>query len=73
MFIKKELYHLTCCITAPLSVILHADPSHMRVILEKAVESRKYAQALGAPGKFKKALITNKGTTCFLNFPCTPI
>ena len=40
--------------------------------LKTAVGSRKSAQALGAPGKLKKLLITNKVTTNFFNLPCTP-
>jgi hypothetical protein len=43
------------------------------MILETAVGSRKSAQALDAPGKFEKALITNKVTTRFSNSPCTSI
>lgn len=34
--------------------------SSVEVILETAVRSRKYAQALNAPGKFEKALITTR-------------
>ena len=41
--------------------------------LETAVGSRKYAPALNAPGRFEKALITNKVTTSFSNLPCTSI
>ena len=43
------------------------------IILKTAVGSRKSTQALGAPGKLEKSLITNKVTTCFSNSPCTPI
>jgi hypothetical protein len=42
-------------------------------ILKTAVGSRKSAQALDAPGKFQKALITNKVTTRFSNSPRTSI
>ncbi len=41
--------------------------------LETAVGSQKSAQALGAPGKIKKCLITTKVTTTFFISPCTPI
>jgi hypothetical protein len=44
-----------------------------RIILKTAVGSRKSAQALDVPGKFEKALITNKVTTRFSNSPCTSI
>ncbi len=48
------------------------------IILETAVgwgglPSRKSAQAIDAPRKCEKALITNKVTTSFSNFLCTPI
>ena len=43
------------------------------VNLETAVESRKSAQALDAPGKAEKCLITNKVTTNFSTSPCTSI
>ena len=43
------------------------------VILETAVGSRKYAQALDAPGKSEKPLITDKVTTSFSYSPCTSI
>ncbi len=50
----------------------------VQITLETAVGSRKAAQALNAPDKFKKVLITNKGLFCqkapdFLNSPCTSI
>jgi hypothetical protein len=41
--------------------------------LETAVESRKYRQALGAPRKTEKLLITNKVTTNFSVSLCTPV
>ncbi|HFD86978.1 MAG TPA: hypothetical protein ENJ35_04810, partial [Gammaproteobacteria bacterium] len=41
--------------------------------LKTSVGSRKSKQALGAPGKTEKALITNKVTTRFSVSPCTPI
>jgi len=41
--------------------------------LETAVGSQKSAQALGAPGKIKKCLITTKVTATFFISPCTPI
>jgi len=41
--------------------------------LETAVGSQKSAQALGAPSKIKKCLITHKVTTNFLISPGTPI
>jgi len=41
--------------------------------LETAVGSQKSTQALGAPRKIKKCLITNKVTTNFLISRCTPI
>jgi len=43
------------------------------IILETAVGSQKSAQALDAPGKIKKCLITTKVTTTFFISPCTPI
>ncbi len=43
------------------------------MILEMAVGSQKSAQALGAPGKIKKCLITTEVTTTFFISPCTPI
>ncbi len=43
------------------------------MILETAVGSQKSAQALGAPGKIKKFLITTKVTTPFFISPCAPI
>ena len=43
------------------------------ITLETAVGSQKSAQALGAPGKIKKCLITTKVTTTFFISPCTPI
>jgi hypothetical protein len=44
-----------------------------RLNLETAVESRKYRQALGAPRKTEKLLITNKVTTNFSVSLCTPV
>jgi len=41
--------------------------------LETAVGSQKSAQALGAPGKIQKCLITTEVTTTFCISPCTPI
>jgi len=41
--------------------------------LETSVGSRKSTQALGAPGKTEKILITNKVTTNFSVSPCIPI
>jgi len=41
--------------------------------LETSVGSRKSAQALGAPSKAEKYLITNKVTTNFYASLCTPI
>ncbi len=41
--------------------------------LNSSVESRKSAQALGAPGKLINALFTNQVITAFLSFLCTPI
>jgi hypothetical protein len=41
--------------------------------LETAVGSQKSAQALGAPRKIIKCLITYKVTTNFFISPCTPI
>ncbi len=41
--------------------------------LETAVGSQKSAQALGAPGKIKKCLITTEVTTTFFISPGTPI
>jgi len=43
------------------------------VTLETAVGSRKSTQALDAPGKAGKYLITNKVTMNFPASPCTPI
>ena len=43
------------------------------IILDSAVESRKSAQALDAPRKLENILITNKVTTKFSIFLCTPI
>ena len=44
-----------------------------RLNLEKSIGSRKATQALGAPGKSEKSLITNKVTTSFSDSPGTPI
>ena len=41
--------------------------------LESSAGSRKSTQALGAPGKTEKALITSKVATRFSVSPCTPI
>ncbi|MCP4287777.1 MAG: hypothetical protein GY792_25625 [Gammaproteobacteria bacterium] len=41
--------------------------------LKTAVGSRKSRQALGAPGKTEKLLITNKVITSFSISLCTPI
>jgi len=41
--------------------------------LETAVGSQKSGQALGAPGKIKKRLITTEVTTIFFISPGTPI
>ncbi|MFB3146175.1 MAG: hypothetical protein ACE1ZO_03555, partial [Nitrospirales bacterium] len=41
--------------------------------LETAAGSQKSAQALGAPGKIQKCLITTEVTTTFCISPCTPI
>jgi hypothetical protein len=41
--------------------------------LETSVGSQKSTQALDAPGKPEKALITNKVTSSFSDSPCTPI
>jgi len=41
--------------------------------LEKSVESRQSTQAIGAPSKSEKALITSKVTTSFSDSLCTPI
>ncbi len=41
--------------------------------LETAVGSQKSAQALGAPDKIQKCLITTEVTTTFCIAPCTPI
>ncbi len=41
--------------------------------LETAVGSQKSAQALGAPDKIQKCLITTEVTTTFCLSPCTPI
>ena len=41
--------------------------------LETAVGSQKSAQALGAPGKINKCLITTEVTTNVFISPCTPI
>jgi putative IMPACT (imprinted ancient) family translation regulator len=43
------------------------------LILDSSVDSRKSAQALDAPGKLEKRLITNKVSTHFSNSLCTPI
>ncbi len=43
------------------------------IILETAVGSQKSAQALDAPGKIKKCLITTEVTSTFCLSPCTPI
>ena len=45
----------------------------MQLNLKTAVGSPKSTQALGAPGKSEKPLITNKVTTSFSDSPCTPI
>ncbi len=41
--------------------------------LDTAVGSQKSVQALGAPGKTEKCLITTEETTTFFISPCTPI
>ena len=41
--------------------------------LESSAGSRKFMQALDAPGKTEKVLITNKVSTHFSVSPCTPI
>ncbi len=41
--------------------------------LETSVGSRKSTQAIGAPGKSEKTLITNEVTTRFSDSPCTPM
>jgi len=43
------------------------------IILNSAVESRKSARNLDEPRKLEKCFITNKVTTNFSNFLCTPI
>ncbi len=45
----------------------------MSLNLENAVGSRKSTQAIGAPSKTEKLLITNKVTTNFFVSLCTPI
>jgi hypothetical protein len=40
--------------------------------LETVVGSQKSAQALGAPDKIQKCLITTEVTTTFCISPCTP-
>ncbi len=48
-------------------------PCHTSLNLETVVGSQKSAQALGAPGKIQKCLITTEVTTTFCISPCTPI
>ncbi len=43
---------------APSNIVMTPGANYFN--LETAVGSRKYVQALNAPGKFEKALITNK-------------
>ncbi len=43
------------------------------IILDKSVKTRKSMQALDAPSKIKKNLITNKVTATFLISLCTSI
>ncbi|VAW78152.1 hypothetical protein MNBD_GAMMA13-1967 [hydrothermal vent metagenome] len=59
----------------PLPVVeaVPAPVKNRSLNLEKSVGSRKSTQALGAPGKPEKLLITNKVTTNFSDSPCTPI
>ena len=55
------------------SILERIESSIEYLNLKTAVGSRKSAQAIDAPGKSEKALITSKVTTSFSDSPCTPM
>ena len=56
-----------------LEIAVGREAAVSRLNLETAVGSQKSAQALDAPGKIKKCLITSEVTTTFFISSCTPI